>query len=941
MADPQTPNTGISNPPNGGAVTDVALPDSNESTVSQASAPNQPAQQTPQAAPAASASSSAPQASQQPQTPGQSQPASTPAASGQTPDLSKPTPQQAAAQVQQQVKDAKVQKASTFHDIAETLSGGPRFTYTIDANGNTVKTKIPVSNAHLALAIAMEALSGAAAGVGQTGPGAVGKAATAGLKQGQDQTAQIQKGDQEAQQQAQGDFARKAQITETNMRLYANAVNLGRMSVEDQDNYIKSVAPVATKLQQELPGFLKEVVGYKGLSQYNVTENTALPYRRVARIGADGQQAVDKNGVPQWDMDYLILDPKFKVSGLFTPEIKKAFKEQGLPWADNPNIDNTPMNAYTALNLISRASQWNVAKGYVSNFFDTVDKATKEGSAPKNAVDMTTAGSLTAPPIKDKQISGLVDAASNKYASQVSDIVSPDNFRAIIHGIVNQEHGLHGEVSSKGAQGPMQLMPGTATALGVHNINDPAENVDAGTKYFTQLLKKYKSLPNALAAYNAGPGNVDKANGVPNIPETKGYVANISKMLGISSEDNAAQTPNRPDMAQFTQSNPTFPSAVEKFNASLAHTDGSYGAALKDMEAKGFTDDVKTMSAFFNSDGKDNIKAHDDYVNTQAEIRKSDIQTQAIEDRAANKTAQDSLAQKQVQDQLDSFQRAKMPDNALQLSPNDLIANLKGQGVTVPFQVISDAQKVARYELPLSVASNKLWFKDKNANQSALAALATQLNPEFNAGNYDKLKATEMPNGKAIRTVESAAAVSNHLNDLMDLSNSIKSGRTNYPLLNKLEGELQTHTGGSDYLRLQSLTGAINGEMGPVLAGGYAPHEAEINGLIKNMNANNADDQIQQLGKLYTEIMYGKVAPFDEEYNELSGSGDKHLTIPASFTRLAQRNGYDTPWEKKLPQQNQQLPGQRPNEIPQYLNGKLVGYTLPGKTGMRPVTPQQ
>ena len=246
MADPQTPITGVSNPPNGGAVTDVALPNSNESTVSQASAPDQPAQKTPQAAPTAPAAT--PQA-QQPQTPGQTPSANTSAAPGKQPDLSKPTPQQAAAQAQQQVKDEKVQKASIFHDIAETLSGGPRFTYSIDDKGNTIKSKTPVSGPHLALAIAMEALSGFSAGLGQTGPGAVGKAATAGLKQGQEQVAQTQKADQEAQQQAQGDFARKAQITETNMRLYANAMNLGRMSIEDQQNYIKTVAPSVSILQ--------------------------------------------------------------------------------------------------------------------------------------------------------------------------------------------------------------------------------------------------------------------------------------------------------------------------------------------------------------------------------------------------------------------------------------------------------------------------------------------------------------------------------------------------------------------------------------------------------------------------------------------------------------------------------------------------------------------
>ena len=539
---------------------------------------------------------------------------------------------------------------------------------------------------------------------------------------------------------------------------------------------------------------------------------------------------------------------------------------------------------------------------------------------------MTTPGSLTTPPIKSKPIAGFVDAAANKYASQVANIVSPDNFKAILHGIVNQEHGLHGEVSSMGAQGPMQLMPATASALGVKNINDPAENVDAGTKYFTQLLQKYKSLPEALAAYNAGPGNVDKAKGVPNIPETKGYVSNISKMLGISSEENETPATARPNVEQFTKSNPTFPSAVEKFNASLAHTDGSWGAALKDMEAKGFTDEVKTISAFFNSDGKDNIKAHDDYVNTQAEIRKSDIQTQAIEDRAANKQAQDSAAQKEVQNTLDSLERAKVPDNALQLDPKDLIKNLQDQGVTLPVQDIRDALAVARYESPITIASNKLWFKDKNANQEAMLNIAKQFNPTFNVGNYDKLKAMEMPNSLASKTTSAAAAVSNHLNDLQDLSKSIASGRTDYPLLNRLEGETQTQTGGSDYLRLQALTNAINGEMGKVLSGGFAPHENETNALIKNMNANNADSQIQSLGKLYTDIMYGKVAPLDEQYNELSGSVDKHLTIPSSFTRLAQRNGFDTPWAKKqvAPQAAQQSQF-KPNDVSQYVKVNKSG----------------
>lgn len=98
----------------------------------------------------------------------------------------------------------------------------------------------------------------------------------------------------------------------------------------------------------------------------------------------------------------------------------------------------------------------------------------------------------------------------------------------LISAVMQQESGGSATArSGKGASGLMQLMPATARSLGVKNINDPAENVDAGARYLAEQLKKFGSVPLALAAYNAGPGAVSKYGGVPPYKETQQYVSKI------------------------------------------------------------------------------------------------------------------------------------------------------------------------------------------------------------------------------------------------------------------------------------------------------------------------------------------------------------------------------------------------------------------------------
>ena len=85
-------------------------------------------------------------------------------------------------------------------------------------------------------------------------------------------------------------------------------------------------------------------------------------------------------------------------------------------------------------------------------------------------------------------------------------------------------------VSPKGAQGLMQLMPGTADLMGVQNPFDPEQNIAGGVGYLRHCLDRFgQSVPLAVAAYNAGPARVAKYQGVPSIPETQNFVKNVLK----------------------------------------------------------------------------------------------------------------------------------------------------------------------------------------------------------------------------------------------------------------------------------------------------------------------------------------------------------------------------------------------------------------------------
>jgi Transglycosylase SLT domain/Domain of unknown function (DUF4124) len=141
----------------------------------------------------------------------------------------------------------------------------------------------------------------------------------------------------------------------------------------------------------------------------------------------------------------------------------------------------------------------------------------------------TQAGWLRLPQGDTKPYAHEISEAANRYGI-------PER---LVTAVIRAESGFNPRaVSRKGAQGLMQLMPSTASVLGVRNSFDPRENIDGGVRHLRGMIDRFPgNLPFAIAAYNAGEKAVTAYGGIPPYPETQDYVVRVLRYYGMEGID--------------------------------------------------------------------------------------------------------------------------------------------------------------------------------------------------------------------------------------------------------------------------------------------------------------------------------------------------------------------------------------------------------------------
>jgi len=198
----------------------------------------------------------------------------------------------------------------------------------------------------------------------------------------------------------------------------------------------------------------------------------------------------------------------------------------------------------SVLILVGMLATWAIpAHGQIVSYKDSDGKRVFINAEPVNVLRparipllRTAANGITPSTTQSSFAASLeMSAADKANREKIEQMIREVSVRyrvdpALVRAVMQTESNWNSRaVSRKGALGLMQLGPGTAQQLGVNNAFDPKQNLDGGVRYLHMLLERYNGdLDRALAAYNAGPGAVDRAGGIPRYRETRNYVQKVT-----------------------------------------------------------------------------------------------------------------------------------------------------------------------------------------------------------------------------------------------------------------------------------------------------------------------------------------------------------------------------------------------------------------------------
>ncbi|WP_309476848.1 lytic transglycosylase domain-containing protein [Bacillus sp. ISL-34] len=206
----------------------------------------------------------------------------------------------------------------------------------------------------------------------------------------------------------------------------------------------------------------------------------------------------------------------------------KTFMElQAIQQFTNGNNTNTNSSRSIFQDMLSELVSGDALEGTsqtLGSLLSNVEAETKSFLRPGGLT------SMNINPISTDHANNVSSATATNYDHIISQAASLYNLpEKLIKSVIKQESNFNPEATSyAGATGLMQLMPATAKSLGVDDATDPEQNIMGGSKYLSQMMARYDGdIQIALAAYNAGPGNVDKYNGIPPFKETQNYVQKV------------------------------------------------------------------------------------------------------------------------------------------------------------------------------------------------------------------------------------------------------------------------------------------------------------------------------------------------------------------------------------------------------------------------------